>query len=141
MERFFLGKQDRKKDSGGPRQSASVSRGGMTVAQSIVGFSTDGGRPLDDFYITPPEATRALLAVENFGPRIWEPACGDGAMSEVLIAAGYDVVSSDLGDYGYGDPGVDFLTAPIPPEATALSSCGFRLTALRWSSRDIPTPR
>ena len=41
---------------------------------------------------------------------------GEYCPDMVLIAAGYDVVSSDLRDYGYGDPGVDFLSAPIPPE-------------------------
>lgn len=28
-----------------------------------------------EFYPTPPEATRALLSVENFDGDIWEPAC------------------------------------------------------------------
>ena len=81
----------------------------MTVAQSIVGFNNDGGRPVDDFYITPPEATKALLAVEKFGPCIWEPACGDGAMSRTLEEAGYKVTSTDLHSHGYGVSGVDFL--------------------------------
>ena len=81
----------------------------MTVAQSIIGYGRDGGRPKDDFYPTPPEATKALLAVEKFGPHIWEPACGDGAISKVLEKAGYSVESSDLNDHGYGDRGVDFL--------------------------------
>ncbi len=68
-------------------------------------------------YFTPSWVTEWLLHEETFdGGKVWEPACGDGAMSEVLIAAGCDVVSSDLRDYGYGVPGVDFLTAPIPPE-------------------------
>lgn len=40
-----------------------------------------------EFYPTPPEATRALLSVESFDGAIWEPACGDGAISEVLKAA------------------------------------------------------
>lgn len=77
-------------------------------AQSIVG--TSEGRPVDDFYPTPPEATRALLSVEKFSGSIWEPACGDGAISKVLIAQGYDVVSTDLIDRGYGVGGRNFLT-------------------------------
>jgi len=40
-----------------------------------------------EFYPTPPEATRALLSVECFEGDIWEPACGDGAISKVLEAA------------------------------------------------------
>lgn len=46
-------------------------------AQSLVG--TSAGRPDDDFYRTPPEATHALLDRERFDGIIWEPACGDGA--------------------------------------------------------------
>ena len=63
----------------------------------------------DHFYPTPPAGTRALLSVEKFSGTIWEPACGEGHMSEVLIGAGYDVISTDLVDRGYGTPRVDFL--------------------------------
>jgi hypothetical protein len=66
-------------------------------------------RESNDFYPTPPEGTRALLAVETFKGPIWEPACGDGAISKVLIGAGHEVVSTDLVDRGYGTPRVDFL--------------------------------
>jgi hypothetical protein len=66
-------------------------------------------READDFYPTPPEATLSLLAIERFERRIWEPACGDGAISQVLVDRGFDVVSSDLVDRGYGTPRVDFL--------------------------------
>jgi len=62
-----------------------------------------------DFYVTPPEGTRALLSVEQFDGPIWEPACGDGAISRELIAAGYEVASTDIADRGYGVSGVDFL--------------------------------
>lgn len=66
-------------------------------------------REKDDFYPTPPEATRALLDREGFMGEIWEPACGDGAISRVLEDAGYTVVSTDLVDRGYGENRVDFL--------------------------------
>lgn len=62
-----------------------------------------------DFYPTPTWATEALLAYENFEGEVWEPACGDGAMAEVLTAAGLSVYSSDLFDRGFGASGVDFL--------------------------------
>lgn len=68
-----------------------------------------GFRAPNEFYPTPAEAVRALLSVESFDGSIWEPACGDGAISKVLDAAGYRVVSTDLVDYGYGTAGVDFL--------------------------------
>lgn len=66
-------------------------------------------REKDDFYPTPPNGTRALLAVEKFDGAIWEPACGEGDMSRVLEDAGYSVVSTDLVDRGYGEPRIDFL--------------------------------
>ncbi len=62
-----------------------------------------------DFYPTPPKATRALLSVERFDGPIWEPACGNGAIAKVLIAAGHRVVSTDLVDRGWGLGGINFL--------------------------------
>jgi hypothetical protein len=67
-----------------------------------------------EFYPTPPEATRALLSVESFEGDIWEPACGDGAISKVLKASGYQVVSTDLIDRGYGAGGHNFLKSNTP---------------------------
>ena len=69
-------------------------------------------RPRDDFYRTPPEATRALLAREKFPGRVWEPACGDGAIVVVLRRAGYRVAASDLRDRGCGQVR-DFLSARL----------------------------
>lgn len=62
-----------------------------------------------DFYPTPSWATVALIENEPFEGDIWECACGDGAMSKVLIERGKQVQSSDLYDRGYGEVGVDFL--------------------------------
>jgi hypothetical protein len=74
-------------------------------------------REPDDFYPTPPCATEALLAVERFEGAIWEPACGTGDMSRVLAAAGYEVISTDLIDRGFGQGGRDFLCewTPLAP--------------------------
>lgn len=86
----------------------------MTVAGGRTSYAlaqTDDpvNREPDDFYPTWPAATKALLSVEQFTGAIWEPACGDGAMSRVLEAAGHDVISTDLIDRGYGEGGRDFL--------------------------------
>ena len=91
-------------------------------ARSIVGDNPDG-RPENDFYPTPPEVTRALLRVVPFVPplTVWECACGNGAMSEVLKSTGLEVYSSDLDDHGYGVTGVDFLdTKRITPGPLAI---------------------
>ena len=63
----------------------------------------------NEFYPTPPEATRALLSVEKFDGTIWEPACGDGRIAKVRADHGHAVVSTDLNAYGFGEAGVDFL--------------------------------
>jgi hypothetical protein len=51
-----------------------------------------------DFYPTPRWATFALIENERFRGGIWECACGDGAMSEVLSKTGNAAASSDLYD-------------------------------------------
>jgi len=84
--------------------------GALSHGQRKAGVGVDrANREKDDFYPTPPEATRALLSVETFDGPIWEPACGDGAISRELEAAGYEVVSSDLIARGYGESAIDFL--------------------------------
>jgi hypothetical protein len=55
-----------------------------------------------DFYPTPPEATEALMAREKFEGLVWECACGNGAMSEVIKKYN-KVQSTDLVDRGYGE--------------------------------------
>lgn len=78
-----------------------------------------------DFYPTPPEVTRALMrffeergtkaGIDENSPSLsdgWsilEPACGNGAMSEVLMRYSGDVTSSDIRETGYGIGGDDFL--------------------------------
>jgi len=74
----------------------------------------DSGRAAWEFYPTPPEATRALLSVENFSGSVWEPACGNGAISKELNAAGYKVVSTDLIQRNFGEGGHDFLKSKEP---------------------------
>jgi hypothetical protein len=73
----------------------------------------------DDFYPTPIEAVRGFLSAEGryLPKRLWEPACGDGAIVLPLRAAGYEVHASDLVDRGCPDSesGVDFLFPYTPP--------------------------
>ena len=78
-------------------------------SMQMVGHNLNNDRNKNDFYPTPPEATLALLNKQKFEGNIWECACGDGAISKILIDEGYDVYSSDLIDRNYGDVGLDFL--------------------------------
>jgi hypothetical protein len=83
-----------------------VTAGAVAYARGVI---PSEDREKDDFYPTPAPATWALLRRERFDGGIWEPACGDGAISKVLEAAGYGVVSTDLVARGYGEPRIDFL--------------------------------
>jgi hypothetical protein len=64
-----------------------------------------------DFFPTPAWATHALIDNEEFEGEIWECACGDGAMSDVLETTGNKVISSDLINRGYGEGDHDFLVS------------------------------
>lgn len=69
----------------------------------------DEERAKNDYYGTNPESTKALLKVETFDNFIWEPAAGHHLIADVLTDAGYDVMTTDLVDYGFGDDTGDFL--------------------------------
>lgn len=74
------------------------------------GISTTAIREPNDFYATDPQAMRELLKYETFDKNIWEPACGEGNLSEVLKEYGHNVYSTDLIDRaGYPDETFDFL--------------------------------
>lgn len=61
-----------------------------------------------DLYETPEWVTEVLLRHIQLG-KVWEPACGRGAMAKVLTRHGLDVAASDIYDHGYGTPFKDFL--------------------------------
>lgn len=71
-----------------------------------------------DPYFTPVEATMSLLHVERgkIPQHIWEPAAGEGNIASYLTSKGYDVIATDIKDYGYKDckPNVDYLSAELP---------------------------
>lgn len=89
------------KDWTGNKQSVFSTLGARNFAQH--------DRAEHDYYATPPEAVEELLKVEQFSPRVWECACGEGHISKVLEAHGYKVFSTDLIDRGFGEGYVDFL--------------------------------
>ena len=68
-------------------------------------------RQNEDYYATEPKAVELLLEQETFSPYVWECACGEGHMSEVLKKHGYKVKSTDIIDRGYAGMKIqDFLT-------------------------------
>lgn len=71
-------------------------------------------RQNEDFYATDPKALELFL--DQFyedhwrlSPSVWEPACGNGHLSKVLINRGYNVYSSDIVEREYPCEIVDFL--------------------------------
>lgn len=86
---------------------------GRTSTFKTIGASNHCGhaRADKDYYATEPAAVDWLMRIEQFAGPILEPACGEGHISRRLMAAGYDVVSRDLADRGFGEGGVDFLSA------------------------------
>lgn len=83
------------------------------LGSRIAGGNTAYKRAKSDFYPTPPEATQALLDFLKL-PRedtmIWEPACGDGRMVDVIKKNGYEVLGTDILS------GVDYLTTDKPDD-------------------------
>jgi len=86
--------------------------GNKKSTYSTIGASNhiDTDRSEYDYYATPPEAVRMLLELETFGHSIWEPACGEGHISEVLKECGYNVFSTDIIKRGYESDIIDFLS-------------------------------
>lgn len=78
----------------------------------MLGVNPNAEREENDYYATHPSAVEiALPLFEKIGVSkdVWEPACGEGHISEVLKKNGYKVVSSDLINRGYGSV-KDFLS-------------------------------
>lgn len=88
-------------------------RGGKASIFKTLGASNhkkNGERQCDDYYATEPAATEWLCKLEQFGGPILEPSCGEGHISKVLMAHGYEVESRDLVNRGFGKGDCDFLT-------------------------------
>lgn len=85
----------------------------MTLGASMAGGNPKRARPLNDFYPTPDEVTRALLEKFSFNPEIHECACGDGSMARVIQSYGYKVMGTDLEPRGFGSK-IDFFDLKQP---------------------------
>ncbi len=101
---------------------------------------SDKGRQPEDFYATDPKALELFSSKFHIAHKVWECACGNGALSEWLKAHGHDVLSTDLVNRGYGIQDVNFLnvarTSMFVNEWSgggALTSSPIRPTALLQS--------
>ena len=80
------------------------SRGRDGKSRSFAGVGDKANRKPNDAYPTPEHCIHSLLAQEAFHGLTLEPACGDGRIVRLLMAAGSEAIGSDLAE------GVDFLT-------------------------------
>ena len=78
---------------------------------NIAGGNPSRGRVDNDYYATPENGTTSLFENEQFQGEIWECACGEGHMSEVIKRYNQNVYSTDLIYRGYGIGEVDFLSS------------------------------
>ncbi len=102
----------RNKDWTGNRKSTYITLGASN--------HTDKEREVRDFYATDPIAIDKLLSCPHveLPKKIWECACGEGHLSKRLEQLGYEVVSTDIEDRGYGSV-LDFLEATEMPKDTS----------------------
>lgn len=85
-----------------------------TFVQLGASSHSNHDREVNDYYATDPNSLVLFLnkiKKDNLvlNKNIWECACGEGHLSNVLKKEGFDVLSTDLIDRGYGDGIVDFL--------------------------------
>lgn len=90
--------------------------GNSKTTFAILGASnhTDKKREVNDYYATDPKALEIFLdkLIKDkiyLHKNIWECACGEGHLSKVLIQKGYNVLSTDLIERGFGEHNIDFL--------------------------------
>jgi hypothetical protein len=97
-------------------------RRGAVIPVRIQSSHSFAERGLDP-YFTPVEATLSLLALEGerLPRRLWEPACGDGAIVHPLRESGRLVYASDICDYGLsGAAIVDYFDAEPPVDVEGI---------------------
>lgn len=93
------------------------------------GISQTAIREENDYYATHPKAMHDLLKYESFNKNIWEPACGEGNLSEVLKEYGYNVFSTDLINRSdYPDQVLDFLESSISFDGDIITNPPFKYT-------------
>lgn len=81
------------------------------TGSNLAGGNPKRGRVDNDYYATPLDSTKALLAKEEILYPVWEPACGEGHIAKLLHNNSdptKSVYASDLVDRGYGEV-KDFL--------------------------------
>ena len=114
-----LPKDEFERSLGGVRERVMGGSQPINGARAVMGSRVEAEGSLD-FSPTPPWGTRVLIerVLPALGIRrgdlqassVWEPACGEGHMAEVLDEYFGRVEATDIKGYGYGNGGgIDFL--------------------------------
>lgn len=85
----------------------------------------NGDRVANDLYPTPDAGAVVGALMTVWRPEdlfVWEPACGNGSLSTVLDREGFGVYSTDLFDYGFGLPGVDYFAVRTPESTLVITN-------------------
>ena len=94
-----------KKDWTGNKKSVYANLGASSHAE--------GERAELDYYATEPKALKLLLEIEHFNKNIWECACGENHLSDVLGDNDYNVKASDIVRRCDNMEVIDFLNSGI----------------------------
>ena len=94
----------------------------------MLGVNPNAIREKNDFYATNPHALEIAMPIlkDLLHHNVWECACGQGHLSEVLKRNGYNVKSTDLIDRGYGTV-EDFLKCEKVFNGDILTNPPFKL--------------
>lgn len=94
----------------------------------MLGVNPNAIREKNDFYATNPHALEIAMPIfkDILHNNIWECACGQGHLSEVLKDNGYNVKSTDLINRGYGEV-KNFLECDDIFEGDILTNPPFKL--------------
>ncbi len=94
-------------------------------------------RHSDDYYATEPRAIEELLEREVFN-NVWECACGEGHLAEVLKQKGLLGKATDVVDRGYGNQ-QDFLLGDDPHSGDIITNPPYRFAEqfIRQSLKNI----
>lgn len=95
---------------------------------------------------TPAWAAEAILDAELLSAVVLDPCCGHGTLTKAALKRGYACYAQDLYDWGYGKPGIDFLSCDIgrslctdPHEVTIFMNPPFSL-AVDFAIHALTTP-
>ena len=71
-----------------------------------------------DLYVTPKSALQRFLDVYKVNEHVWECACGQGDLVEVLKENNFKVYATDINDYGYKglNRTLNFLSSEVLPQ-------------------------